>query len=94
MYFLSTPHRGADLAKLLSKCIAATMLVGTKPYVNDLHPQSQIIRSINDEFRHVSQSLDIWSFYETQPTHLPTVSAIVVEKDSAIMGKLLQRGMY
>ncbi len=44
------------------------------------------IQIINDEFRHVSTDLQLWSFFEGVPTTSGPKSFIVVEKDSAVMG--------
>ncbi|KAL8819520.1 MAG: hypothetical protein Q9223_002061 [Gallowayella weberi] len=85
-YFLATPHRGADSAQLLNRVIKASMTFSTKDYINDLIPNSGAIQAINDDFRHLAQDLRLWSFYESVKTNLGVSHALIVEKDSAILG--------
>ncbi|KAL8764376.1 MAG: hypothetical protein Q9184_000081 [Pyrenodesmia sp. 2 TL-2023] len=86
IYFLATPHRGADSAHLLNRILKASMTFNVKDYVNDLIPNSAAIQVINDDFRHVFQDLRLWSFYETVKTSIGVSQALIVEKDSAILG--------
>ncbi|KAJ6790358.1 hypothetical protein PWT90_08554 [Aphanocladium album] len=81
IYFLATPHRGADSAKLLKKILRVAY---DRPYVGDLSPSSSAIQVINDEFRHVSADLGLWSFYETQ--HMKMFGSLIVEPESALLG--------
>lgn len=82
MFFLATPHRGADSAQLLRKMIKLSFVPSSKAYVGDLIPNSAAVQIINDEFRHAYQGVHLWSFFETLPTSL----GLVVEKDSAVIG--------
>ncbi|KAL8791009.1 MAG: hypothetical protein Q9195_006083 [Heterodermia aff. obscurata] len=82
MFFLATPHRGADSAQLLRNMIKLSVLHSEKAYVADLIPNSGAIQVINDEFRHAYQGVHLWSFFETLFTSL----GLIVEKDSAIIG--------
>lgn len=84
MYFLATPHRGADLARTLSNILR--VVYRQKPFVNELEPNSAPLSSINDSFRHYAQDLQLWSFYETLQSSLPGSKAIVVDKVSATLG--------
>lgn len=84
MYFLATPHRGADLARTLGNILKVTY--GQKQYVNELEPTSGLLFRINDSFRHHSKSLQLWSFYETVQSSLIVANALVVDKASATMG--------
>lgn len=43
-------------------------------------------QAINDEFRHVCQDLQLWSFFEGVPTKVGVTSIVVVERESAVMG--------
>jgi hypothetical protein len=43
------------------------------------------MQGINDEFRHASANLNLWSFFEGLPTSSGPKSFFVVEKDSAVM---------
>ena len=82
IFFLATPHRGADSAQLLSNLLRLTPTHGPKPYVDSLIPNSEAIQVINDEFRHVYQGTQLWSFFETVKSSL----GLIVEKDSAVLG--------
>ena len=81
MFFLATPHRGANSAQLLSKMLKVAVSYGTKPYVESLMPNSETIQVINDAFRHAYQGIHLWSFFETVKTSL----GMIVEKDSAVL---------
>ena len=64
--FLSSPHRGADLAKTLNRVLQVVSL--PRAYVTDLERNSSTLRNINDQFRHLAPTLDIVSFFETRET--------------------------
>ena len=81
LFFLATPHRGADSAQLLSNMLKIAVPFGPKAYVDSLIPNSDAIQVINDGFRHAYQGIQLWSFFETMPTNL----GLVVEKDSAVL---------
>lgn len=87
LIFLGTPHRGADSAQTLSGILRASISHGAKTYVNDLIPNSGVLQGINDEFRHVHENLFLYSFFETLPTNLGMSNELIVQKDSAIIGK-------
>jgi hypothetical protein len=61
--FLGTPHRGADLAKLLKTVLDASF--AKRKFVKDLQPGSQIIKEINDAFADQAQELQLASFSES-----------------------------
>lgn len=84
IYFLATPHRGSDLAKLLNNILQ--IAYSSCAYVADLERGSGAIQSINDEFRKYSADLDLWSFYETQKLKRGVFGALVVDPDSATLG--------
>jgi hypothetical protein len=84
MYFLATPHRGADLSQTLANILKVTC--AQKPYVSELGRNSSSISVINDTFRHYAEDLQLWSFYETDPSNLKLFSSVVVDKDSATLG--------
>ncbi|KAF4124981.1 putative serine esterase (DUF676) [Geosmithia morbida] len=81
MYFLATPHRGADSARLLGILLRAVAL--DKAYVGDLERNSAAVRTINDDFFWLSSRLDIRSFYETEI--MSHFRSLIVDKSSAIM---------
>ncbi|KAJ5818486.1 hypothetical protein N7474_004077 [Penicillium riverlandense] len=80
-YFLATPHRGADSAKTLKNLLKVAY---DRAYVDDLEPNSGAVQVINDEFRHFSAGIELWSFYETQSMKL--FSSLIVDPESAVLG--------
>jgi hypothetical protein len=62
--FLGTPHRGADLAKMLKALLDVSF--SETPFVEDLTPQSQIIKEINDAFGDRAETLQLASFWESK----------------------------
>lgn len=92
MFFLATPHRGSNLAEILTRILQVTP--GARPFVSDLIPNSSTIQSINDEFPHHCQDLQLHSFYETSAMNFGVKKAIVVPKDSATLGYANERTMY
>ncbi|ERF71820.1 hypothetical protein EPUS_01735 [Endocarpon pusillum Z07020] len=86
IFFLATPHRGSDSANLLNNIIRATGTMTTRPYVKDLSKNSLSLQIINDEFRHFSEDVRLWSFYETMKTNIGLTSTLIVERDSSVLG--------
>ncbi|KAI5927329.1 hypothetical protein F4810DRAFT_650319 [Camillea tinctor] len=84
--FLSTPHRGSELAKLLNKILSATVGLTPKHYVSELIQNGPFLRMINEQFRHLAPSLQIFSFYETLRTSLGISSSLIVDSESARLG--------
>ena len=82
LFFLATPHRGADSAKFLSYMLKIPFPIGAKAYVDCLVPNSDAIHVINDGFRHAYHGIQLWSFFETVPMSL----GLIVDKNSAILG--------
>ncbi|OQE43655.1 hypothetical protein PENCOP_c003G00554 [Penicillium coprophilum] len=80
-YFLATPHRGADSAKMLKNLLKVAY---DRAYVGDLEPNSGAVQVINDEFRHFSADLELWSFYETQDMRI--LNSLIVDPESAVLG--------
>ncbi|KAL8686322.1 MAG: hypothetical protein Q9224_005482, partial [Gallowayella concinna] len=83
--FLSTPHRGSNLAEILNKILVASFQSARK-FITDLNRSSMALEEINEQFRHIAPRLSIWSFYETLPTLIGLRKMMVLEKDSAILG--------
>ncbi|KAI8948085.1 hypothetical protein F4801DRAFT_592075 [Xylaria longipes] len=83
--FLSTPHRGTNLAKTLNKVLAASFQ-STKYFISDLTKSSPAIEELNEQFRHVAPNLSIWSFYEILATSIGPWKIMVLEKDSSVLG--------
>ena len=84
--FLATPHRGSDSAQQLSNILKASVPHGTKAYIGDLEPGSGALQSINEDFRHYSNDVQIRSFYETLKTQIGLTSILIVDKESATLG--------
>ena len=84
IFFLATPHRGSDSAKLLNNLLH--IAYSSRAYVADLERGSGAIQSINDEFRNYSADIDLWSFYETQKLKIGLLSTLIVDPDSATLG--------
>jgi pimeloyl-ACP methyl ester carboxylesterase len=85
IFFLATPHRGADLANTLSRILK--VCPGTRPSVTDLIPASAAIQAINETFPRYSDRLQLHSFYETEPMHVtPMRKELIVKQESAVMG--------
>lgn len=91
IYFLATPHRGSDSAKLLKDILQISN--SSRAYVADLVRGSGAIQSINDEFRKYSADIGLWSFYETQKVSLGGFNALIVDPDSATLGYREERQM-
>lgn len=83
MYFLGTPHRGSQYAKVLNNILKVSY--GTKPFTSDLERNTSTVSSINESFRHVASELHLFSFYETLQTNLHLTSTIIVDKYSATL---------
>lgn len=92
IFFLATPHRGSNLAEILTRILQVTP--GARPFVSDLIPNSSTIQSINDDFPNHCQDLELHSFYETSAMSFGVKKAIVVPKDSATLGYANERTMY
>ena len=86
MIFLATPHRGSDSAQQLSNILKASLPHGSKAYVGDLEPGSGALQSINEDFRHYSNDVQIRSFYETLKTQIGMTSTLIVDRESATLG--------
>ncbi|KAL8801074.1 MAG: hypothetical protein Q9182_004713 [Xanthomendoza sp. 2 TL-2023] len=85
--FLSTPHRGTNLAELLNRILAVSVFNhSAKQYVAELRQNSPALQDINEQFRQIAPQLTIFSFYETQQTAVGPRKMMVLEKDSSILG--------
>ncbi|TLD28422.1 hypothetical protein PspLS_03370 [Pyricularia sp. CBS 133598] len=87
--FLSTPHRGTNLAQTLNRILQSTLgVTSAKYYVSELTKSSFTLQRLNEQFRHIAPSLDIVSFYETVPTPIgfKNTKVMVLEKESSVLG--------
>lgn len=66
--FLSTPHRGTNLAETLNLILQASLVANPTQFIAELAPRSQTLAMINDQFRHMAPKIDMISFYETRYT--------------------------
>lgn len=92
IFFMATPHRGSDLAQVLSKVLAVAP--GARPFVSDLNRNSMATQSINDEFPQHCRDLQLFSFYETVPTNYYFGKGLIVDKDLATLGYSNERTAY
>lgn len=66
--FLSTPHRGSNLAAALNRILDVTPTTSRKKFIAELSAGSATLEMLNEKFRHAAPELDIVSFYETRAT--------------------------
>lgn len=92
MFFLATPHKGADLAQTLSRLLSLSS--GSRPFLSDLHRQSLTIQNLNDEFPQYCGDVQLFSFYETLPMSIGVKKVRIVSKDSAVLGFANERRVY
>jgi len=85
--FLSTPHRGSDLAKLLNRILSTSILqYSPKQYITDLQKNSLALEELNEQFRNFALKIQIVSLYETLQTVVGPKKVMILEKESAILG--------
>ena len=66
--FLSTPHRGTNLAEILNRILQVSLVGSPTHYISELASGSHALLKLNEQFRHAARGLDIVSLYETRPT--------------------------
>ncbi|KAL2124979.1 hypothetical protein VTJ04DRAFT_1344 [Mycothermus thermophilus] len=88
MFFLGTPHQGATIAQTLSRLTAA---IGTRPFVDELFPESPLIQSLTEDFPRLCGNLQLFSFFETQPMLVGFRRMLIVDKSSAVMNLTNER---
>ncbi|KAI9715530.1 MAG: hypothetical protein M1828_000782 [Chrysothrix sp. TS-e1954] len=84
--FLSTPHRGTNLAETLNRILQASVISSSKQFIAELTKNSFTLQKLNEQFRHIAPRLDIVSFYETQMTTIGHKRIMIVERDSSVLG--------
>lgn len=86
--FLSTPHRGTNLAETLNRILQASIISSSKQFISELTKNSSTLQKLNEQFRHIAPKLDIVSFYETQmtPIGINKNKIMVLERDSSVLG--------
>ena len=75
--FLSTPHRGTNLAETLNRILQVSFISNPTQFIAELAAGSQTLQKLNEQFRHVAPKLDIVSFYETRPTTMFSKTSLV-----------------
>jgi len=75
--FLSTPHRGTNLAETLNRILQVSFVTNPMQFIAELATGSQTLQQLNEHFRHVAPKLEIVSFYETRPTTMFKKTQIV-----------------
>jgi len=75
--FLSTPHRGTNLAETLNRILQVSFSTSPMQFIAELSAGSQTLQKLNEQFRHVAPKLQIVSFYETRPTTVIKKTQIV-----------------
>jgi triacylglycerol esterase/lipase EstA (alpha/beta hydrolase family) len=86
--FLSTPHRGSNssnLSEVLRRILTASGRV-PKSLIAGVHNSLEALQDLNEQFRQSASWLSICSFYETLPTSIGFRKAIVLQKDSSVLG--------
>ncbi|KFX99301.1 hypothetical protein V490_01847 [Pseudogymnoascus sp. VKM F-3557] len=87
MIFLSTPHRGTNLAETLNRILQVSFSTSPMQFIAELASGSLSLQKLNEQFRHVAPKLYIVSFYETRPTTMfKKIQMMVLEKDSSVLG--------
>ena len=66
--FLSTPHRGTNLAETLNRILQVSFVTSPMQFIAELAVGSHTLQKLNESFRHAAPKLQIVSFYETRPT--------------------------
>ncbi|KAF2647471.1 hypothetical protein K491DRAFT_685501 [Lophiostoma macrostomum CBS 122681] len=86
--FLSTPHRGTNLAETLNRILQALYIAAPKQFILELTKNSYTLQTLNEQFWYVATKLDIVSFYEMRKTPLGFNKGrvIVLEKDPSVLG--------
>ena len=85
--FLSTPHRGTNLAEILNRILAVSIFNhAPKQYLNELTQNSPFLEGLNEEFRKHAEGLHIFSFYETLETAVGPKNIMILPKTSSTLG--------
>ena len=65
--FFGTPHRGSDLAKVLSATL--NIVSSNRKFVKDLMVGSSLLKAINDQFIERTERVQVASFWESEAMH-------------------------
>ncbi|KAI1196726.1 NACHT and WD domain protein [Nemania serpens] len=89
IFFLATPHRGSEYASILNRILKISGITGitsSREYINEISLGSISAQLINEDFGRYASTLQVYSFYETLETSLGLFSALIVDKESAVLG--------
>ncbi len=86
MLFLSTPHRGSNLAQTLNSMLRASTAHSSRAYISNLSHQNELLSLLTESFRHYACDISLYSFYESRATNLHVRTENIVTKESAVMG--------
>jgi pimeloyl-ACP methyl ester carboxylesterase len=87
--FLATPHRGSDGAHVINSVLRLSFAHAPRQYIEDLERNSATLQSINEDFRHLADKLELYSFFETMKTAFligGIGNVMIVDKSSATLG--------
>ncbi|KAI0199807.1 hypothetical protein F4808DRAFT_471256 [Astrocystis sublimbata] len=88
-------HQIPAYSKLAERLLSRFLvLAGPRPFVDDLAPQSNMLQSINEEFPQYSDSLQLFSLFETKPMFYGAGKGLIVEKHCAVMNYANERRIY
>ena len=88
IFFLATPHRGSDSARLFNHILQASTFLSSREYISDLSRDSPSSQAVSDKFSMIAEKFQLWSFYETLKTRVSsTTTILVVDRESAVLGR-------
>ena len=77
LIFLSTPHRGSDLAKTLDNILSLWLSpYSQKAFIKELTKGSPTLARLNEEFRHAAPKMELYSFYECIATTITSFKKV------------------
>ncbi|MCJ1272854.1 hypothetical protein MMC21_000643 [Puttea exsequens] len=86
--FLATPHRGSGGAMVAKNISRLFFPRAPRQYVEELERGSDTLQEINDNFRHIAEKLELYSFFETIKMNFVFGSVgnvMIVDKSSATL---------
>ena len=88
IFFLGTPHQGADYTAILNNILALSPALSSRDYIRDLTIGSASAELINVEFGKHAHDLHIYTFFETLGVSLRFgfSTGLIVGKESAVLG--------
>ena len=86
--FLSTPHRGSNLAAVLNRILTVSIFMQSpKQYIAELEKSSPSIETLNEGFANHAAEIQIFSFYETLETSVGRMkNMVILDTTSSTLG--------